>query len=746
MAQQVQEAITSAAKSIVSFLIKLPGWSFFYLTHPTELRNALNNMWDMVKHEANHYWMGTKLLYADVQTARKLLIRTLYGSSLTRRERKQLLRTVSDLFRLVPFSMFILIPFMEFALPFALRLFPNMLPSTFQDSLKAEEGMKRELQSRIVMAQFFQETLQGMAKEKKKIAKKRRESAVESEKEESAKEQEQSAGAMLEFLNSARSGEPLPAEVIIQFASHFHDDLTLDNMPRMQLINMCRYMNIPPYGSDNFLRFQLRHSIRSLVEDDQRILWEGIESLTKMELREACQERGMRSTGLSKDAYKSALQQWLDLSVNKHIPISLLIMSRSFFLREEMTTRGSSDEDGSKAVAGLADAISGLDQDIVNEVVLEVATSEEKMSSPEIRKIKLEVLASQNERILEEQMEREAVNKKKERKEKEKEEKEEKEHEEAMAAEAIQASDPDVSPVFDISDEAVSATDQAGDKPEEEEEYLSTQEMDALSQLINADPVTREREELKRIKSAMASAESEEERQELELMKASMISDRTDEVATPWGDGEVVYTDQAMERVTKNIVIEPSPDAATPEEVEQAAKELIATMDKQSGDEADATMKMEYEAVGEDTNSAEEHESGDQYLDTAIERLKQRVSGMVDKIETQLDSVEEKIGDKLHFLDKDNDGILTLEEMADALQRVLKRDLSRDEALAIAALMDENKDGIFTVDEFKNWIETNTLVQLVKEGEDGDLDRILTQSEDQKEEPQNSESHPTVDE
>jgi LETM1 and EF-hand domain-containing protein 1 len=46
---------------------------------------------------------------------------------------------------------------MEFALPFALKLFPNMLPSTFQDSLKAEETMKRELKSRITMAEFFQE-------------------------------------------------------------------------------------------------------------------------------------------------------------------------------------------------------------------------------------------------------------------------------------------------------------------------------------------------------------------------------------------------------------------------------------------------------------------------------------------------------------------------------------------------------------------------------------------------------------
>ena len=155
--KQVQAAITAATKTIINFILKLPGWTYFYLTHPKETRESLTALWEMVKHEAEHYWVGSKLLYADVQTAMKLVRRTLQGSSLTRRERKQLLRTTSDLFRLVPFSMFVLIPFMEFALPLALRLFPNMLPSTFQDSLKEEENMKRELQSRIAMAQFFQE-------------------------------------------------------------------------------------------------------------------------------------------------------------------------------------------------------------------------------------------------------------------------------------------------------------------------------------------------------------------------------------------------------------------------------------------------------------------------------------------------------------------------------------------------------------------------------------------------------------
>jgi len=240
-------------------------------------------------------------------------------------------------------SMFVLIPFMELALPFALKIFPNMLPSTFQDSLKKEEDMKRELKSRIAMAGFFQETLQELAKEKKKLAGARllkRKQAAKKKREEEGEDElmpcetieteddERSAKEFMEFLDSAKTGKALPAESIIKFSKFFKDDLTLDNMGRMQLTSMCTYMSIAPYGSDAFLRFQLRFKIRALKEDDQRILWEGIESLTKMELREACQERGMRSTGLSKAALQRSLQQWLDLSVVNHVPISLLIMSR----------------------------------------------------------------------------------------------------------------------------------------------------------------------------------------------------------------------------------------------------------------------------------------------------------------------------------------------------------------------------------------------------------------------------------
>src|ERR1700722_14837486 len=53
---------------------------------------------------------------------------------------KQLKRTTTDLLRLVPFSVFVIVPFMEFLLPVALKLFPNLLPSTFEDKYAAVCG------------------------------------------------------------------------------------------------------------------------------------------------------------------------------------------------------------------------------------------------------------------------------------------------------------------------------------------------------------------------------------------------------------------------------------------------------------------------------------------------------------------------------------------------------------------------------------------------------------------------------
>eukprot|EP00976_Prorocentrum_cordatum_P069266 1179471-Prorocentrum_minimum.AAC.5 len=118
------------------------------LMNPWGWKSNWINLWGKIKHEADHYWVGSKLLVVDIRIASRLLFQTLKGEALSRRERRQLVRTTNDIFRLVPFSLFVIIPFMELLLPVALKLFPNMLPSTFEDKLKVEEELRKRVQVR----------------------------------------------------------------------------------------------------------------------------------------------------------------------------------------------------------------------------------------------------------------------------------------------------------------------------------------------------------------------------------------------------------------------------------------------------------------------------------------------------------------------------------------------------------------------------------------------------------------------
>lgn len=65
---------------------------------------------------------------------------------------------------------------------------------------------------------------------------------------------------------------------------------------------------------------------------------EGIDMLTLSELQQACRARGMRAYGLSADRLRYQLSQWLDLSLNKKVPPSLLLLSRAFMLPETIPT------------------------------------------------------------------------------------------------------------------------------------------------------------------------------------------------------------------------------------------------------------------------------------------------------------------------------------------------------------------------------------------------------------------------
>jgi len=51
-------------------------------------------VWKKVKHEAQHYWHGTKLLVSEVRISSRLQWKILQGDTLTRRERRQVIQNI----------------------------------------------------------------------------------------------------------------------------------------------------------------------------------------------------------------------------------------------------------------------------------------------------------------------------------------------------------------------------------------------------------------------------------------------------------------------------------------------------------------------------------------------------------------------------------------------------------------------------------------------------------------------------
>ncbi|XP_077587698.1 mitochondrial proton/calcium exchanger protein isoform X2 [Stigmatopora nigra] len=269
--------------------------------------------------EIKHYYHGFRLLFVDTGIAGRMLWQVLNGHALSRRERRQFLRTCADVFRLLPFLVFIIVPFMEFLLPVALKLFPNMLPSTFETQSKKEERLKKELRVKLEMAKFLQDTVEEIALRNKAA-------------------QGDVAEEFSTFFQKIRdSGERPSNEEIIRFSKLFEDELTLDNLTRPQLVALCRLLELQSIGTNNFLRFQLIMKLRNIRADDKLIAEEGVESLNVNEVQAACRVRGMRSLGVTEERLREQLVQWLELHLKQQIPTSLLLLSRAMYLPDTLS-------------------------------------------------------------------------------------------------------------------------------------------------------------------------------------------------------------------------------------------------------------------------------------------------------------------------------------------------------------------------------------------------------------------------
>ncbi|WWC86410.1 uncharacterized protein L201_001286 [Kwoniella dendrophila CBS 6074] len=436
-------------------------------------------IWATVKKEAAHYWAGTKLLGQEIKISSKLQWKVLNGGTLTRRERRQLRRTTTDLLRLLPFSVFVIVPFMELLLPVALKLFPNMLPSTFEGDFAASEKQRKLLRVRIEMAKFLQETVRESGLKADSVVK---------------------SDEFKEFFRKVRSTGETPSQIdVVRVAKLFHDDLTLDNLSRPQLVSMCRYMNINAFGTDNFLKHQIRSKLEKVRVDDMMIHAEGVDSLSTKELQSACQSRGIRFQGVSPARLREELEQWIELHYTNGISGVLLVLSRAFNFEQK----------GDNVMESLVTTLSSLPENLLNEAELNV-------SDEATYKQKLEVLQQQQELIEDE------ADQEKEEQEARKEEKERKEAEEAAKREEEEAAKKAAAEASGEAEQpSIAAAEEVKEQPKPEDDARMTKEQlgelaEALSILTAKSSIVKERDELKALleDNLLSEAESKERQEE----------------------------------------------------------------------------------------------------------------------------------------------------------------------------------------------------------------------------------------
>ncbi|KAJ5520471.1 hypothetical protein N7463_000924 [Penicillium fimorum] len=327
-----------------------------------------------VKKELQHYWDGTKLLATEVKISSRLALKMAGGYELSRREHRQLQRTTKDLGRLVPFSMFLIVPFAELLLPVALKLFPNMLPSTYEGQKDRDTKALNLRSTRKEVSGFLRNTLRETGLPITATTVKNDE--------------------FTDFFRKIRTtGETPSTEDIIKVCKIFKDDLTLDNLSRPQLVGICRYMNLNSFGTDAMLRYTIRHRMRQIKRDDRAIFYEGVDSLSVPELQMASASRGIRTHGVSPARLREDLGMWLELRLKQGVPSTLLVLSNAY-----LYTQGGKESEIASQIDALKSVLSSIPEELFHEIELEVHNAEGAATN----KQRLEVIKEQEDLIQEE--------------------------------------------------------------------------------------------------------------------------------------------------------------------------------------------------------------------------------------------------------------------------------------------------------------------------------------------------------
>ncbi|CAD2089363.1 LETM1-like protein, putative [Plasmodium vinckei lentum] len=285
---------------------------------PSIIKMHYDNLRKNIKHTVDWVKTGILLFLTNMKISKNLIIKRLKGHRLSYSEYKLLIRTINDMFKLIPFSFFIIVPFAEFLLPVVLKIYPNLLPSTFKNNDDNFNNIKKNLYAKQQLSKFLQQLIEEKEKQlnenigidsdkKKKILNKFHQQLINKDEED-----------VNPFLN---------VNDTLKIAKIFKDEFVLDQMNLKTLQTICHLLGLKPYSIHYHVVLQLRHHFLRLQREDRELIYEGVDNLKKNTLVEICKDRGM-NFNTTENEMKMQVKKWLELASIKEIPYILLLYIR----------------------------------------------------------------------------------------------------------------------------------------------------------------------------------------------------------------------------------------------------------------------------------------------------------------------------------------------------------------------------------------------------------------------------------
>jgi len=266
---------------------------------------------------------GMKLFRKNVGCSLKITARRLQGYDVRVAEKRLFLRTVLDCLKLFPLTVFIIVPFAELFLPAAVRVFPNLLPSTFSAQKYDCTTLSQNLDTKRRLAKSWQQKLRE-SKDLDEV-----------------------------FLQTKaklmRGGYPTDEEIRLVSKSK---NVDFCNMTRPQRLAMAKMLGVTSAAkmSPWRLELQLRHHLRALHDEDRCFKWGSVKHASREELVEACQKRGILFHGVTEHEMRQHLDRWLHLSSQNDISLTVLLWIQSFHLEKRVKPNVMKIQENSKIV------------------------------------------------------------------------------------------------------------------------------------------------------------------------------------------------------------------------------------------------------------------------------------------------------------------------------------------------------------------------------------------------------------